>query len=127
MHPCDDTTLWHAHPACDPRAVRPCHLFQSTRFFLWLLLAAVLIALPICAFAQEEKAAEKAARAKAKQEAKAREQASPEGKKPEEEKPGEPAKPADPMSSPTFNGLRLRSIGPAFTSGRISSIAVDPN
>ncbi len=31
------------------------------------------------------------------------------------------------MSTPTFNGLRLRSIGPAFTSGRISGIAVDPN
>jgi photosystem II stability/assembly factor-like uncharacterized protein len=31
------------------------------------------------------------------------------------------------MSTPTFNGLRLRSIGPAFTSGRINSFAVDPN
>jgi hypothetical protein len=29
--------------------------------------------------------------------------------------------------SRTFNGLRLRSIGPAFTSGRVSGIAVDPN
>ena len=28
--------------------------------------------------------------------------------------------PRDPMSTPTFNGLRLRSIGPAFTSGRVS-------
>jgi photosystem II stability/assembly factor-like uncharacterized protein len=35
--------------------------------------------------------------------------------------------PRDPMSTPTFNGLRLRSIGPAFTSGRINSFAVDPN
>ena len=34
--------------------------------------------------------------------------------------------PRDPMSTPTFNGLRLRSIGPAFTSGRISGFAVDP-
>jgi photosystem II stability/assembly factor-like uncharacterized protein len=31
------------------------------------------------------------------------------------------------MSTPTFNGLRLRSIGPAFTSGRISGFAIDPN
>jgi photosystem II stability/assembly factor-like uncharacterized protein len=31
------------------------------------------------------------------------------------------------MSTPTFNGLRLRSIGPAFTSGRISGFAVDPS
>jgi photosystem II stability/assembly factor-like uncharacterized protein len=30
------------------------------------------------------------------------------------------------MSTPTFNALRLRSIGPAFTSGRISGFAVDP-
>jgi photosystem II stability/assembly factor-like uncharacterized protein len=98
-----------------------------------LLLPLLLFILPISTFAQEEKAAEKAAREKAKQEARARQQASPEAKKPdeakkpEEEKPGEPAKPADPMSSPTFNGLRLRSIGPAFTSGRVVSIAVDPN
>ncbi|HEU5459698.1 MAG TPA: hypothetical protein VFU83_04355 [Pyrinomonadaceae bacterium] len=35
--------------------------------------------------------------------------------------------PRDPMSTPTFNGLRLRSIGPAFTSGRISGFAVNPN
>src|SRR5215204_1842277 len=32
----------------------------------------------------------------------------------------------EPMSTPTFNGLRMRSIGPAFTSGRISGFAVDP-
>ncbi len=34
--------------------------------------------------------------------------------------------PRDPMSTPTFSGLRLRAIGPAFTSGRISGFAVDP-
>ena len=34
--------------------------------------------------------------------------------------------PRDPMSTPTFNGLRMRSIGPAFTSGRVSGFAVDP-
>jgi photosystem II stability/assembly factor-like uncharacterized protein len=33
----------------------------------------------------------------------------------------------DPMSSGTFNGLRFRSIGPAFTSGRVIAFAVDPN
>src|SRR6266576_4836795 len=33
----------------------------------------------------------------------------------------------DPMSSPTFNGLRFRSLGPAFTSGRVIGFAVDPN
>ena len=35
--------------------------------------------------------------------------------------------PRDPMSTPTFNGLRMRSIGPAFTSGRVSGFAVDPD
>ncbi|HKP35977.1 MAG TPA: hypothetical protein VJT71_03895 [Pyrinomonadaceae bacterium] len=45
----------------------------------------------------------------------------------DEPKPEGDSAPRDPMSSPTFNGLRLRSIGPAFTSGRVSGIAVDPN
>jgi photosystem II stability/assembly factor-like uncharacterized protein len=49
-------------------------------------------------------------------------------KKPEEEKkPDESARPRDPLSTPTFNGLRLRSIGPAFTSGRVVGFAVDPS
>jgi photosystem II stability/assembly factor-like uncharacterized protein len=37
-----------------------------------------------------------------------------------------PEKPAGPFSADTFAGLKLRSIGPAVTSGRIVSIAVDP-
>jgi photosystem II stability/assembly factor-like uncharacterized protein len=44
----------------------------------------------------------------------------------DEKKPDEAARPRDPMSTPTFNGLRLRSIGPAFTSGRVIGFAVDP-
>jgi photosystem II stability/assembly factor-like uncharacterized protein len=36
-------------------------------------------------------------------------------------------RPRDPMSSATFGGLRFRSIGPAFTSGRVIAFAVDPN
>ena len=32
----------------------------------------------------------------------------------------------DPMSAATFSGLRLRGIGPAFTSGRVVGFAVDP-
>ncbi len=32
----------------------------------------------------------------------------------------------DPVSSSTFNALKFRSIGPAFTSGRIADIAVNP-
>jgi photosystem II stability/assembly factor-like uncharacterized protein len=34
-------------------------------------------------------------------------------------------KPQDPMSSGTFMGLKFRSIGPAFTSGRIADLAVN--
>ncbi len=59
-----------------------------------------LAVLPLSIFAQDEKPAEKP-----RQE---------ETKKPE------------PMSSGTFTGLRLRSIGPAFTSGRVVDFAVDP-
>ncbi|MFI5251343.1 MAG: WD40/YVTN/BNR-like repeat-containing protein [Bacteroidota bacterium] len=36
------------------------------------------------------------------------------------------SKSKDPMASETFNGLKFRSIGPAVTSGRVTSIAVDP-
>src|SRR5713226_819871 len=38
----------------------------------------------------------------------------------------EPRRSDDPMSTATFNGLRLRSIGPAFTSGRVVGFAVHP-
>lgn len=34
--------------------------------------------------------------------------------------------PDDPMSPGTFAGLRLRNLGPAFTSGRVASLAVHP-
>src|SRR5262245_42018178 len=40
---------------------------------------------------------------------------------------GAPERPSDPMSTPTFSGLRFRSIGPAVTSGRVNGFAVDPN
>ena len=36
-------------------------------------------------------------------------------------------KATSPMSSSTFDGLKLRNIGPAFMSGRIADIAIDPN
>jgi len=37
-----------------------------------------------------------------------------------------PATPSDSLKSSTFSGLKLRSIGPAFTSGRIACLAVNP-
>lgn len=90
------------------------------------LLLLVFISLPLPALrAQEEKQTEKEAIERAKQdEAK---KAAAEPPKPDEaKKPEEPKKPADPMSAPTFAGLRMRLIGPAFTSGRIVGLAVDP-
>jgi photosystem II stability/assembly factor-like uncharacterized protein len=48
-------------------------------------------------------------------------QATQEAAKPQEER-----RAPDRMSAATFAGLRLRSIGPAFTSGRVVAIAVDP-
>jgi photosystem II stability/assembly factor-like uncharacterized protein len=103
---------------------------KSLPFLLPFCVLAILVTLRPVALAQEEKAAEKAAVQKAKQEAAAKEQASPkpdEPKKSDEEKPADDAKPGDPMSSGTFNGLKLRSIGPAFTSGRVNSFAVEPD
>ncbi len=41
-----------------------------------------------------------------------------------ERKPKEPAR--DSLKSSTFSGLKLRGIGPAFTSGRIADFAVNP-
>ncbi|HLL15665.1 MAG TPA: hypothetical protein VK388_11415, partial [Pyrinomonadaceae bacterium] len=89
-----------------------------------------LLALFICALApapraQEEKQTEREAVEKARQdEAKKAETEKP---KPDETKKAEEAKkPADPLSAPTFAGLRMRLIGPAFTSGRVVGIAVDP-
>jgi photosystem II stability/assembly factor-like uncharacterized protein len=58
----------------------------------------------------------------------------PESKKAEEPKKPESSsetkneddKPKDPMSTPTFNGLKLRAVGPAKTSGRVLDLAVNP-
>ncbi|MFN2578058.1 MAG: glycosyl hydrolase [Pyrinomonadaceae bacterium] len=52
---------------------------------------------------------------------------SPEAGRPEQGPSENESRQRDPMSSPTFNGLRFRSLGPAFTSGRVVGFAVDPN
>src|SRR5882672_6500781 len=117
-----------------PSAPVTFELFKSrrTRLFVRLALVALLLLSPLPALAQEERAAERAAIEKARREAAAKQQASPEPaktddlKKSEDEKAEEEKKPKDPMSSPTFNGLKLRAIGPAFTSGRVIGFAVDP-
>jgi photosystem II stability/assembly factor-like uncharacterized protein len=45
---------------------------------------------------------------------------------PQKTEQGEARKPADPMSGPTFTGLKLRLVGPAVISGRVVALAVDP-
>lgn len=92
---------------------------KPVRSFLPICLIIALMPAPLSVFAQEEKAAEKAAVEKAKQE---------DAKKPPAEKPAqeEARKPPDPMSTATFAGLRARSIGPAWTSGRVVAFAVHP-
>ena len=116
----------------------PAHPFHAVlspiaRLCFGLLMVTLFTMQPLPASAQEERAAEKAAVEKARREAAAKQQVSPEAakqdepKKPEDEKAEEEKKPADPMSTGTFNGLKFRSIGPAFTSGRVAGFAVDPN
>ncbi|MFL6209182.1 MAG: glycosyl hydrolase [Pyrinomonadaceae bacterium] len=104
-----------------------------------LLVVALLWAVSVpLARAQEEKRAEKEAVEKTKKEEGQKtetdqpkqegqqQQKAAEAKKPEEAKKTEEPKKPEPMSAPTFAGLRLRSIGPAFTSGRVIGFAVDP-
>ncbi|HXG85110.1 MAG TPA: hypothetical protein VNI84_13910 [Pyrinomonadaceae bacterium] len=93
--------------------------------FQLLLLLFIIILLPFKITAQEEKAAEKAAAEKARQE-EAKKPDADKAKPDETKKPDESRKPSDPMSSPIFAGLKLRLVGPAFTSGRISAFAVNP-
>jgi photosystem II stability/assembly factor-like uncharacterized protein len=45
----------------------------------------------------------------------------------EKAKKGDEKKPEDVLNPGTFMGLKFRNIGPAFTSGRIADIAVNPN
>src|SRR5713226_1660878 len=101
---------------------------KSKVVFVSLFPVVLLTAAAISGFAQAEKAAsQKPQTGSAAQQQPSPEPAKAEVKKPDEEKPEDESRPRDPLSTPTFNGLRLRSIGPAFTSGRISGIAVDPN
>jgi len=108
---------------------------KSNRFSNSVFLIALLIALPMAGIGLGQKPS------KSRKNPAAKQQSSPESVKPDadqrpeqsearkagEEKPDDENKPRDPMSTATFNGLRLRSIGPAFTSGRVIGLAVDPN
>jgi photosystem II stability/assembly factor-like uncharacterized protein len=105
-------------------------MWPHIRIFLSLALMALMLPLPV--LAQRDKPVEKP-----KTEDRPRPQASPQASpqpsradnqgRPEVTGGEDQNRPRDPMSTPTFNGLRLRSIGPAFTSGRVIGFAVDPN
>ena len=102
------------------------------KFFVSLTLTGLLFVTPLIS-ANAQTPQHPSTQSKPVQDAPAKPQASPSpvatdtAKKPEDEKkPEDTPRPRDPMSTPTFNGLRLRSIGPAFTSGRVSGFAVDP-
>ena len=98
---------------------------RITRILLVVSLIAALMPTPLSAFTiQDSSESARQDEAKKPQDKSAQE---PAAKPTEEPKKDEPRRQPDPMSAPTFTGLRLRSIGPAFTSGRVCSIAVDPN
>src|SRR5438874_3229417 len=110
---------------------------KSLITILALSLNAVIALAPLSVFGQRDKKSAKAEAEKPAPEETARQQPSPvpspvpvkqdESKKPEQAASEEESKPRDPMSTPTFNGLRFRSIGPAFTSGRVIGFAVEPS
>src|SRR5262245_49987870 len=105
---------------------RPDSILASIKsaFLFLLLLISILMIAAAASRAQEDRAQRERPQASPSPSA----SPSPEATKAaEEKKPEEEKKPADPMSAPTFNGLRLRLIGPAFASGRVSGFAVDPS
>ena len=90
---------------------------------------AVLLLVLICSYALAQKpastpAAEPAA-TKSKPSQKT-ESAKTDAPKEKDSKEGKEGESADPMSSGTFSGLKLRSVGPALISGRVVSLAVNP-
>jgi photosystem II stability/assembly factor-like uncharacterized protein len=100
-------------------------LATSRRIVPVLLIA---LGLSFGAFAQKETTTQKPKTEEAPKQQPSPQAAKPEeAPKPEQTPAEEAARTRDPMSTPTFNGLRFRSIGPAFTSGRVVGFAVDPN
>ena len=107
-----------------PRCVGNHNSKHALSLFFIVLLCVALIA----TFAQAQRKSQRTNEVDAPtQQPSPEPQKSPEARNPGEEKPDDENKPHDPMSTVTFNGLRLRSIGPAFTSGRVVGLAVDPN
>jgi hypothetical protein len=100
--------------------MRPCNLKNR---LINLSAITLFMALPVMAVGQQENRAQ----ATPTPTPTPRPSPSPESGRPAGTPGEDEARPRDPMSSPTFNGLRFRSLGPAFTSGRVIGFAVDPN
>ena len=93
-----------------------------------ITIASLALLIPLSIFAQAEAASQRPKPAEAVKQQPSPEPARPEPtRRPEQAGAEDENRPRDPLSSPTFNGLRFRSLGPAFTSGRVSGFAVDPN
>ncbi len=92
-------------------------------FLATLLFASILLS-GFSTFAQKSKVNKEPAKQEVKKE-KAKPASEPKAKSKKEAAKAE-AK-SDTLKSGTFGGLKWRSIGPAFTSGRIADFAVNPN
>src|SRR2546421_1385664 len=103
--------------------MRPSTVISRTLNLICVCL--ILSALPLIVIAQDD---DKAQPRVTPAQRPSPEAAKPDGaKRPEQAASEDESKPRDPMSTPTFNGLKFRSIGPAFTSGRVIGFAVEPN
>src|SRR5258708_38066671 len=96
--------------------------FRKLAVFLRVLMSSYARAKkPASASSEETKPA--ATKSKPAQKTESAKTDAPKEKDSKDTKEGESA---DPMSSGTFNGLKLRSVGPALISGRVVSITVNP-
>src|SRR5260370_3704006 len=96
--------------------------FRKLAVFLLVLMSSYALAQkPASASSEETKPA--ATKSKPAQKT---ESAKTDAPKPPHSKDAKETESADPMSSGTFNGLKLRSVAPALISGRVVSLAVNP-
>src|SRR5258708_37168875 len=95
--------------------------FRKLAVFLLVLMSSYALAQkPASASSEETKPA--ATKSKPAQKT---ESAKTDAPKEKDSKDAKEAETADPMSSGTFNGLKLRSVGPALISGRVVSLAAN--
>ncbi len=98
---------------------------KLSRLFLWLLTGAFALSLNITALAEnkpEKSRSKEPVKEKTKETSKEKPKEKPKEKSKEKEKPKEDSV----YNSKLVSGLKFRSIGPAFCSGRIADFAVNP-